>query len=371
VATVNGSSLFLLNRLTGEPIWDRLLGMNPAPSLAMNASFVLVPGAGGQMEAYRLPTAEDDHRVTVPWVYQAGGRVTAAPAIGGSTVSWGTEDGRLFVADLSDPTMLYQFQAGGSLWGQARFLPPDRWVLTSSDGYVTALDERTGAIRWDFSTGSDIDQSPLALADATYAVTRQNELFCISSEDGFERWITPGIEQVLACGKDRLYARGVGGTIVAIDRETGERIASLPAAGYQLGMSNYLTDRIYLMSDSGSLLCLREQTSPSPIIHVPLPTPPAARTERTPAGTSPAGAPATSAPPAAADADAFADDVFDLDAGAAEDAPPADDADADEPAASDIFDANDEPQADEPADEPATDEADGGTEETDDPFDFG
>jgi outer membrane protein assembly factor BamB len=386
VATVNGSSLYLLNRTTGEPIWDRPLGMNPTSALAMSSSFVFIPGANGQIEGYRLPTAEDDHRISEPWVFHSSTQVTAAPAIGSTTISWATERGQMFVADLEGPTVLYQFQAGGPIMGQARFLPPDRWVVASTDGYVSALDERTGASKWDFSAGADIDQAPIAQPDATYAVTRQNQLFCVSSEDGLEKWVAPGIQQLLACGKQRLYARGVGGTIVALDKQTGEKLASLSAADYQIGYSNNLTDRVYLMSSSGTLLCLREQTAPLPTLHVPLPQPPERPGTRAREQTS-ADEPAAAAPPRtdAANDDLLGDDLFGLDDPAADEEPAADA----EPAA-DILDPSDDPAADEvaeePADEPAADDEEPGaeeqgteeqgaeepgTEEADDPFDFG
>jgi outer membrane protein assembly factor BamB len=347
---VNGSSLYLLARGTGEPIWDRPLGMNPTLSVAMSDALVFVPGLNGQVEAYSLPSDEGDQRVTAPWIYHAGGQVTAAPTLASTTVSWATDRGQMFVADMKGPVMLYRRQTGGPIYGRATFLPPDRWVIASTDGYVTALDERSGVVEWEFSTGFDLYQTPIAQADYTYAVTRQNELFCISSDDGLEQWATQGIEQMLACGKDKLYARGTGGTLVALDKQSGKRIASLAASDYSIGYGNFLTDRIYLLTTRGTLLCLREQAAHHPILYRPLPQPPEATATRTETPAEAATDPRTAPLDPLGDDDVFNPDEFGVD----------DAADAELPA------------ADEPADADAMDEEGDEAEEViDDPFDFG
>jgi hypothetical protein len=360
VATINGSSLYLLDRATGEPVWNRPVGMNPTLSLAMSDAWVFVPGLNGQVEGYRLPTPEDDSRVAEPWVYHSGVQVTAAPTIGSTTVSWATDRGQMFVADLAGPAILYRRQAGGPIHGRAMFLPPDRWVVASTDGYVTALDERSGAVQWELSTGSDIYHAPITQSDFTYVVTRKNELFCISSADGLEQWMSPGIEQLLACGSDRIFARGTGGRLVALDKQTGKPLGSLAARDYRVGYSNYLTDRIYLLTTSGTMLCLREETAHYPTLHVPLPQP---KTTEAPATTTaaPAATEAAEPTPPARDeeqVDVFGADMFDNDA---------DDAAAPAAAAPDAI----EDDSDAPAETPPAEDADETQEETDDPFDFG
>jgi hypothetical protein len=356
VGTVSGSRLYLLHRETGQPVWDRDLQQNPAMGPTLSNEFAFVPAINGQVEGYRLPEQlEDrleDHHGTPPWIYRSGGRITAAPSVTRQTVSWATTLGQMFVADLDGPQMLYRRQTGGPIFGHAAFLPPDQLVVGSTDGYITAMHELDGTMKWSFSLGDDLYQTPLAHVDQVYGVTRHHELFCIGAEQGEERWIATGIEHVLACGKDRVYGLDPFGQLVAIDKKSGARLGQLPIRPHRMALSNGLTDRIYLATDDGGLLCLREMGSSFPVVARPLPEPAESATPRTRAARPPADAAAPAQPPtqppAAEEEDVFGDETTDEPAG---DAGP-----AVEPAAADA-------EADTPA--PAADEA---TE--DDPFGF-
>jgi outer membrane protein assembly factor BamB len=365
VAAVSGSRLFLLDRVTGEPIWDRELRQTPVMGPTVSNNMVFVPGLNGQVEGYRLPTAETNHAITPAWMYQSGARITARPAITDSTVSWATTDGVMFVASLDGPRMMYRRQTSGPIFGQAAFLPPDQLVIASTDGYVTALNEMDGTLKWTFSTGYATFQTPLALPDHVYAVSRLGRMFSISSTDGAEQWMTPGISELIASSNDRVYVRDSLGRLTAIDKKDGTKLASIPTGGYRMSLANNVTDRIYLLSDSGMVQCLREIGSPYPIVHRPLPTEPTE--ERSDKRRPPAAEQQTAPPqqqPAADDlfGDDFGADMFDAEEADA----PADDQPADEePDAGDMFDPA--PAADdEPDDEPADDEP-----IEDDPFDFG
>lgn len=358
VATINGSRLYLLDRKNGEILWDREIQMNPDQGLAMSDRFIFVPCTNGQVEVYQLPDEESDHRGAPPRVFRANSGISAVPLVTPRTVSWGTDQGQMLVADLVDgPTMLYRHQTSGAILGQAVFLPPDQLVIASADGYVSRLNELDGRISWTISTGGQLKHGPLVQADQLYVTTVQNELFCVGAEDGLERWMVGGIEQVIACGKDRVYARGQLGLLVALDKSTGARVGSLPLNDYRTAFQNHWTDRIYLASSDGTLLCLRELNAIFPTILRPLPTEKQAddaseaggATRRNPGAVEPPPAPGPDTPDAG-------DDPF---------ADPSDAGDAAEPAAGSdepAEDAQDEPTEDAPADEPTAE---------DDPFGFG
>ncbi len=161
-----------------------------------------------------------------------------------------------------------------------------------------------------------------------------------------------GVGQLLAIGQDRVFARGKNGDLLAFDKKTGHPIGSIAAPAYGMCYQNSLTDRLYLATNDGTLLCLRETDAYYPTIFRPLPEPPQeqqkpAAGERPATGTSPA----QPANPPAADGGLFGDDMFGGDLGEEQPA-------AEQP-----------PQAEPPAEE-ATDQA-APEEEFDDPFDFG
>jgi hypothetical protein len=238
--------------------------------------------------------------------------------------------------------------------------------VASTDGYVFSVDEVTGEFRWDFSSGEAIRQAPVAIGDSVYAVTDHDNLYCLSVADGAENWFAAHVRGILGASQDYLYVSGRLGELAVLDRKTGGRLSALPAMGLNTRLINAQTDRLFLGTREGLLLCLKPIGSDWPIVHVPLPQPP----EQTPSdGTAPTR-PGEAAPTATdssemADEDPFGGNIFG-------DEPPA--AGADE----NPFDFGGDEPNDAGADEDpfggggedgAADE-DGGAA-ADDPFDFG
>jgi hypothetical protein len=306
-----------------------------------------------------MPTDEDDHAFSTPWRVQSTARITAGPSTTTSTVSWGTVRGQVLVASLQPAQMAYRHQTSGQVNGEIAFLPPNRLVIASNVGYVTALNEEDGEIQWEFSTGFDVSQPPAAYPDFTYAVTNNGQLFCLSSQDGSEQWVARGIDQVIGCGKDRLYAKGSDGTLHALDKRTGARLASIATPVANRAYNNSLTDRLYLFTQDGTLLCLRELDAHYPTVYRPLAQPSEQRQPGQPASqrataTEPATEPSASPPTISP----FGDDPFGGDAGM-----------DDQPNEPQVDDSQPPAEGDEPAADPG--EAPSPDDNFDDPFDFG
>ena len=380
VAAIRGSKLYLLDRSNGELIYHRNLDVNPIGA-TLSKTHIFVPALNGQVLGLPLPTEESDFRGAPPWVYQSGSRITAMPLVTDSTVSWGTRDGLLFAASLDGPRMLYRHIAGGAIYGAIGFVPPNQLIVSSADGIVSALEQQDGLLQWEFSAGEEIYQAPIAHRDRVYAVTQRDELLCLDTQDGSELWIAPRVSSVLSVGERQVYGRDPQRGLTAVDRKTGARRGTIPTLAYESSIRNTLTDRIYLLSDAGSLLCLREIGVTDPVIQFPLPQPPSEGRK--------SGAERADEPAARANGEnvfgeeAFGDEMFDDEA--PED-PPADEAfnfddapadggfDFGDAPADEGFDfgdaADDAPADDAPADDPPADDAAADEGENEDPFAF-
>ena len=366
VAAIRGSQLYILSRATGRPVWDRPLDQNPSFGATVSGKYVFVPGSRGMIEGYLLPDSEGSNRGATPWVYSSGARITAPPLVTNTTVSWATSTGQMFVASVDGrlgPEMLYRHQTSGPIYGNVAYLPPNQLIIGSSGGYVASIEQQDGLLSWRFSTGDEVRDTPMAHQDRIYVTTVRDELFCINAEDGVELWTTRGVHEVIAIGKTRVYARDELGRLLAIDQQTGDIIGSIPTDAYEMALHNHLTDRIYLLSHSGAMLCLKEVGSGDALLHHPLPQPPSdedepqqrRRSSPTDEMTPDDGLDAEVPGDMGDDEDMFGDDNGDFDA----DEAPMDDAE-------DAFDFGvpDDVGDDEPADDdPADDE--------DDLFDFG
>jgi outer membrane protein assembly factor BamB len=355
VTLINGSRLHLLSRLTGETVWDRDLLGNPAYGPAMGPDMVFVPAFDGQIEGYWLPTDEDSKEGEPPWVYSSAGRITGPPTVTTRTVSWVTDAGQMYITELLELKTRFRLDTAGPILGSTAALPPSTLIVASTDGYVFSVDEVTGAFNWDFSSGEAIRQSPVAVGDSVFAVTDQENLYCLAAQDGSQKWLVSHITGILTATQDRLYVSDRLGQIVALDLKTGGKLASVPAAGLDVRVVNAKTDRLYVGTRDGLLVCLETIGSEWPLIHFPLPEP---------SQETPAEADATGQPPRKTPADT-------TEQGTDQTEPPEDDPfgggflDNEPPAAG-----ADQGGPDLGGGQPSTDQNDQGTGGTDDPFDF-
>jgi len=359
VCVINGSRLHVLDRKNGSPVWDRPLEQNPSTGVRVSPTMAFVPGMDGEMTGYKLPTEQNDNRFAPGWVYHSTGRITSLPLVTPGSLSWATEEGRMMVADVAGPTMSYRFECTAPIHGGVAFLPPDKLVVAATNGYVTALNQKSGRVEWEYSTGFSIDQTPFVSDTSTLVVTHEHELIALSNADGSPQWTAHAVSRVLAASAKRVYALGRNGALLVLDREKGSMIGQVPLGGSNLSLANAVSDRIYLASSAGEMICLREMGSDYPTIRWPLPAeePKAEpRKKPRPAAAKPADATEESGDkPAADDSDPFA--VAGEDAG-------------EEPAAEEP--ATEEPTAEEPAaEEPAAEEKTDGDAAAEDPFDFG
>ena len=380
VVVVRGSKMYVLERVNGELIYSRDLDHNPIFGPVLSATHAFVTGMNGMVQGYQLPDAESDHRAVSAWVYQSGSRVTTRPLVTDSTISWGTQNGLLFVASIDGPKVLYRHIMGGPVYDSTTFVPPNQLVVGSSDGTVSSLEQLDGMQRWVFSTGDEINQAPIAHREQVYLVTNRQELFSVNAETGVEQWSMLGIDDVIAVGANHIYGRDKSQGLTAIDRKTGRRLGTLPTSAYERAVTNLLTDRIYLVSESGSLLCLRELDVADPVVQVSFPQPPEESKSRQRRGDAQADEPVEQR---ADGENVFGDETFDDDAFMDDetDAVP-DEAPTDEPADDDAFNFGENVFGDETSDDPAAevpaDETDDAADETadetdnadDNPFDF-
>jgi len=262
VGVLNGSNLFVLEQASGKVVWTRQMDKPPGAGPALTDDRIYVPTVGGKMEVYEL----EDHR-RPPWYYQATGRLLVQPTVATNSVSWATDRGYLYVGGRERPGVRYRLETREAITAPATYLPP-KWLFTASiDGYAYCVHEFNGEIRWRFSAGDPISQSPVVTQDAAYIVADGAGLYRINPENGLEQWYSPRVSKVLAASTDRVYCAADGGRFVILDAKTGGRIDSMSLLGLDVLHTNWQTDRIYVGTDTGVLQCLHELGARWPTVH--------------------------------------------------------------------------------------------------------
>jgi len=267
VAAVNGSSVYCLDPGTGKLLWQKRCEkavMGP-PSATDEAVFV--PLADGRMQIFDATTSGNLTQTMI-----SKGTAFNAPTVSGKVVSWATEGGFLSVAPVDDMNkILFRVKAGSAINAPATS-KGNLMFVASHDGFLYTFDKNRGTMVWSSSIGEHCSSSPYPIGDYLFVVTEENHLYKFDSRNGvtapgWEKHLD-GIRKVVGASRDRLYVQTTTEQILALDLETGSKLGTLGGSRGLEPIVNYITDRIYLVSGSGVIECLRETASTTPFIHM-------------------------------------------------------------------------------------------------------
>lgn len=73
-----------------------------------------------------------------------------------------------------------------------------------------------------------------------------------------------GIRKILTFASQRIYALSIDDQLVALDLKSGARLGSVALGSDWEGVTNPISDRVYLHNKNGQILCLRPTSSPAP-----------------------------------------------------------------------------------------------------------
>jgi outer membrane protein assembly factor BamB len=359
VAVINGSYLYVVNRHNGKQLWDCEIEGAPGAGPAMSderayvacvngivLSYMLQPvkaprqepgiapadessAEGSAPEAMRRESLRIEQDYVPPLVCQSAGRAIVQPIItreneGEEYVAWPTDRGFLFVGRIdrneqNQFAVRYRLTTEAGIAARPTYLPPEAGIVgdsgiiyaASRDGYVHAVRENSGTALWRFSTGEPLVEPAVVVDKRVFAATQPGGMYCLDAKSGSQIWWAPDLLQFIASSKNRLYAVDRLNRMVVLDVSTGARLDALPFPTQAVRMYNDQNDRIYLVSESGLVQCLREVENVEPIVHR---VPPKTRPAEPPAAKKPAGAEPEEAAPGAP-----APNPFDAPAPAADD----------------------------------------------------
>lgn len=308
LAVVNGSRLYLVDRLNGKLLHEIAIKDAPGAGPALSSKRVYVPMVSGMVVAYPLSMIEEPKRESAkqeknaedeeetspeldrkvsdpPMLCRSYGRALIQPMVtrddaGGEYVVWPTDRGYLNFARIDREIinaflLKFRLETGATIASRPGYLPPDPKVLgdsgvvyaVSGDGFVYAVKEEDGGTLWRFSTGEPIVRSPAVIGDRVYVATQLGGMYCLESKTGKNLWWAPGVVQFVAASKDRVYVVDRTGRILALDAASGARLDTISTENISVIMANTDTDRIYLIGRKGLIQCLRETEQIKPIEH--------------------------------------------------------------------------------------------------------
>lgn len=264
VAVVNGTSLFVLDRVDGREVAIFRTSSGVAAGPAIAEGHVYVPLFNGRLEAFSVHAKVK--RFT-PVFYSSAGRLFLSPVAGARGVVWANDRGALYGADASQRGVRYRFDGGSPIVATPATLGGMVYAPTAA-GHVYALEESKGARRWRYSTGARILYSPVAIGETLYVATDEPALHALERSTGARKWVTGGVARFVAASQQRLYGLDQRGGLLVLDQVTGSPVSRIANRDAGNPVLNEQTDRLYVMSDDGLLQCLHEIGAEQPYRHM-------------------------------------------------------------------------------------------------------
>jgi eukaryotic-like serine/threonine-protein kinase len=179
------------------------------------------------------------------WSAQADGRINAPPAIKNGVATFSSCDSNLRALRLEDGKEVFKTDLGNLAPGSA-CAGDSAFFVGTDQGYVLAVSDKDGAVRWRFDKISDkamVAASP-ALADDTLVVgARDSKVYGLNAADGKLKWtfVTGGDvdaspvisdHRVYVASKDRrLYVLNLGDGKALWQFETARGVSAPAAIG--------------------------------------------------------------------------------------------------------------------------------------------
>jgi len=260
-AVTNGLTLYVLDLNSGQVLWHRDLEYLPSAGPALSDDRVYVCCINGLVVSFSLSNTE-----LAPKRFNTTGVVYTQPTVSSRSIVCGTDAGYVYGWIPNETKLGFQLKTGDEV--NARLAAyGDNLIAGSRDGFVFALDNRTGLEQWQFSVGDPVNDGPVATKTSVYVVSEIGGMYALDTNTGVDKWWAQGIHRFVAASPTRVYAMDRLGRLVVLDAATGGPFDMVPTGHLRLSIANPLNDRIYLGSPSGVLVCLREAGLVEPVLH--------------------------------------------------------------------------------------------------------
>jgi len=233
---------------------------NAAPSA--DEEIVTIGTLGGTIYVYDADTHEQ------LWYYQTDGPISIRSLLTDYKVICGSEDGLVYVFPAANEPRrtVFRFRtrapisAPMSYWGR-------KIIVASQDAMVYAVGVRSGKVHWIHSAGNPVEEPVAVIDKRVYVTPRGAGLHVLDVDTGEVLWKYPHAKRFVAASDKRVYASDKLGQLIMLDRQTGRLLDVWDTHRFDFLAYNDQTDRVYLVSRRGLVVCVREAAREKPLVH--------------------------------------------------------------------------------------------------------
>lgn len=272
-----------LDKFSGDELFRFRLPHPPKTTPGMDEASFYVPMNDGSVGAFSMKTLTQLERlgtlppgVTKPmaWRFVAGEEIIFPPVIGTETIAVASQAGNLHAVNaggINSGKALYQLLLRSPMSAPLAYVNRsgnESLVAASADNRIFCIEMSKGArMRWVYPMGRPITEPMSVVDDTVFIITNGEGLSALSMVSGLpfmvegQPWKVPGITSIAAVSATRVYAVDLSRRLVVIDRNTADVLGRISLIDHRIVVRNGSTDRIYVSTPSGNVVCLAEKGS--------------------------------------------------------------------------------------------------------------
>ncbi len=264
----------------GQPIPGMVLPGVPSAAPVADELMLFIPFAT-RISAFELPYAQkkptmpmlDELEPSAPpnhpfvkWTETLPGLRTELPLLlSGPAVGGVSPNGTFFTFASAARSDLNFFRTGEPV--RAAMGQYENFAYVASEnGNVYALNMLSCDQAWRFNADTPIFRQPHVTAHDVFVSPDRQGLYRVDRASGVARWLNRGAESFLATNNHFLYATDSVGRFLVLDYFRGTTLAALDLRDYSMPYHNELTDRVYLGSHDGLIICLHDRGKRTPVL---------------------------------------------------------------------------------------------------------
>ena len=275
VIVIAGTQVYGVHKYTGELLWKHHIPEQPSVSPSMDEKNLYIGTLKGNIYAYNLAKIQElyedskldgwAHQAS-RWSYRTGQQVLTPPVTNGRVVAIANRANQLYSIGATRGKTIFQFETDEPV--SAPMAQRDDWLLMASQDFrLYSININNGGLRWIYPSGRPITAAPRVIGKNVFLTPEFAGLFCLDLETGEKLWWRQGIKKFLSATPDLVFATDESENIAVLSRRTGAPIGNLALYNYTVQLDNDRTDRLYLATESGRVVCIRQKGRTFPIYH--------------------------------------------------------------------------------------------------------
>jgi outer membrane protein assembly factor BamB len=190
----------------------------------------------------------------------AGKPAFSSPLVQDGLVYFGTDNRSIYAVDAKSGATRWSFATGGVIHDNAAAATGTALVCGSADGWVYALQPKTGTQLWKFRTDKQLDTTPLIFDGAVFIGSTGGTLYRLNLADGAKQWSfnagkgigsSPAVDD-----KGHLVFGGGDGRVFCLDPATGGQRWMRKTNGYLFASPLIAGGTVYIGSFGNKLYAL-------------------------------------------------------------------------------------------------------------------